>query len=384
MKGPLLGLASLVATPVLAQGSDHSMHSMSGMRMPAKPAPKPDAREASKPITAKRATPRRGTAPQASKVRPPAPAPAKTDHPSHGGTTAPAAAVPHAGPRAGHHMSSMPGMDAGSMPIRTDITPVGRAGAAKVGTDLAPGKAPAPAPQPDHLADRFWGGEAMARSRKYDLRREHGGMTYYQVLMNIAEYQVRKGRDGYRWDGQGWIGGDIDRLTIKGEGEGTRGRGLESGEVQALYSHALDPYWNLQVGVRHDVSPDPARTYATIGIEGLAPYWFDVEGAVFVSDKGDVLARAEAWYDQRLTQFVVLQPRIEANVALQNVRETATGAGLTDLELGLRLRYEKSRRLAPYVGVSWEGRLGHTAHLARTRGIDVSGLGFVAGMRAWF
>ena len=133
----------------------------------------------------------------------------------------------------------------------------------------------------------------MASSRENDLRREHGGMTVYQILFNLAEYQARKGGDGYRWDGEAWIGGDINRFTLKSEGEGTFGKPLEQAEVQALYSRALDPYWNLQAGVRYDFKPNPSRTYATVGIEGLAPGFFEVEGALFLSDKGDVLGRAE-------------------------------------------------------------------------------------------
>lgn len=255
---------------------------------------------------------------------------------------------------------------------------------APTGTNLAPGNAPAPAVRSDHLADAIWGAAAMARSRANDLRREHGGMTYYQVLLNIAEYQVRKGRDGYRWDGEAWIGGDIDRLTIKSEGRGDVARSLGEGEIQALYSRAIGPYWNLQAGVRHDFRPTPSRTYATLGVEGLAPYWFEVEGALFLSEKGDVLARAEGWYDQRVSQFVVLQPRIEANLSAQDVPATGTGAGLSEIEAGLRLRYDRSRRLGPYVGISWERQLGQTARYTRARGGETGGVALVMGVRAWF
>lgn len=274
--------------------------------------------------------------------------------------------MPAPGPHAGHDMAGMP-----------------MAGRARVGTDLPAGKAPAPAAQPGLAASRFWGAEAMADADR-DLRREHGGMTYHQVMFNIAEYQARKGADGYRWDGELWIGGDIDRFTVKSEGEGTLGSGVEQAEVQALYSRALDPYWNLQVGVRHDFRPKPSRTYATIGIEGLAPYWFEVEGALFLSDRGDVTARAEAYYDQRITQDLVLQPRVEANFSAQDVPELGTGSGLTDLEAGLRLRYERRRKFAPYVGVSWERQFGDTARSSRARGDGTGGFSFVAGVRAWF
>jgi copper resistance protein B len=271
-----------------------------------------------------------------------------------------------ADPHAGHDMSAMPMDDQ-----------------AKVGTDLPPGNTPAPEPQPGLAAARYWGATAMAQADR-NLRREHGDMTYQQVMFNIAEYQAREGADGYRWEGDFSIGGDINRFVLKSEGEGTFGGPLEQAEIQALYSRALDPYWNLQVGIRHDIRPNPSRTYATIGIEGLAPYWFEIEGALFLSDRGGVFARAEAYYDQRITQNFVLQPRVEANFSAQDVPQNGVGSGFTDLEVGLRLRYEKRRELAPYIGVSWERQFGGTARFSRARGDGTGGFSFVAGVRTWF
>lgn len=404
MKALLLaGIGALiVVAPATAQTMDHSMMpgmSMPGMKMPAKkPAAKP--KPATRKAPAKKATPRK--APTKRPV-----APVADSHAGHAmpgmdmGGAKPA--DPHAGhdmsdmqamtpspapdtaggEHAGHDMSAMPGMQmAPGQPMQHDMAAMPGM-AAPVGTDLKPGNAPAPAPTPGLAASRYYGEAAMSEANR-DLRREHGGMTYYQVLFNLAEYQARKGGDGYRWDGEAWIGGDINRLTLKSEGEGTFGQPLEAAEVQALYSRALDPYWNLQAGVRYDFKPNPSRTYATVGIEGLAPYWFDVEGALFLSDKGDVLARAEAWYDERVTQFFVLQPRVEANFAAQDVRRDGIGSGLTTLELGLRLRYEKSREFAPYIGVSWERQFGDTARFTRARGDDTGGFSFVAGVRTWF
>ncbi|WP_197423640.1 copper resistance protein B, partial [Novosphingobium sp. CCH12-A3] len=116
-----------------------------------------------------------------------------------------------------------------------------------------------------------------------------GGNNFGQVLLNLFEYQAHSGRDGYRWDGEGFYGGDINRLWLKSEGEGEFGRGIDSAEVQVLYSRAIDPYFNLQGGIRQDFGRGPDRTYATIGVEGLAPGMFEVEGALFLSTKGDVL-----------------------------------------------------------------------------------------------
>lgn len=397
----LAGLVSaIIAVPAFAQSMDHSMHDMPGMTMPAKPAakaaPKPARKAAAKPAF-KRKAPARKTAFRRAQAQ----APATDPHAGHdmsgmqGMDMGGQQSAPASNPHAGHDMSAMPGMGAPAgmaqdqhaghdMNAMPGMAMNGDQGGAKVGTDLPPGNKPAPAPSGDHLADRFWGAKAMATSREDDLRREHGGMTYYQVLFNLAEYQARKGSDGYRWDGEAWVGGDIDRLWLKSEGEGSFGKSLDSAEVQALYSHALDPYWNLQAGVRYDIKPNPSRTYATVGIEGLAPSWFEVEGALFLSNKGEVLGRAEGYCDQRITNYFTLQPRIEANFSAQDVPETGTGSGLTDLEAGLRLRYEGRRELAPYIGVSWERQFGDTARFTRARGGDTGGFSFVAGVRTWF
>ena len=245
------------------------------------------------------------------------------------------------------------------------------------------GNTPAPAPPTDHAADGVFGADQMASSRSM-LRHENGGMPAYSIAFNLAEYRVQKGADAYRWDGEGWFGGDINRFVVKTEGEGAVRGGLESGEVQALYSRAIDPWFNLQAGVRHDFKPGPARTYATIGFEGIAPYWFEVEGALFLSDKGDVLGRLEGYYDQRITQHLILQPRVELNFAAQDVPANGIGSGLSDAELGLRLRYEIKREFAPYVGISWERKLGDTARFSRAAGDRVEATSLVLGIRVWF
>jgi copper resistance protein B len=275
----------------------------------------------------------------------------------------------------GHAMQSMPSM--AGMPGMT------MPGMEKTGTALEAGNAPAPAPPMDHYADRQFSPAEMTKARR-DMMHESGGKPFSQVLFNLAEYQAHEGRDGYRWDGQGWFGGDINRLWLKTEGEGAFRGGVDSAEVQALYSRAVGPYFNLQAGVRHDFKPSPNRTYATIGFEGLAPYMFDVEGALFLSTKGDLLGRLEGYYDQRITQRVILQPRIELNLSAQDVPENRIGAGLTDAELGLRLRYELRRQFAPYIGVSYLAQTGRTADFTRAEGKKPQTTSFVAGVRVWF
>ena len=239
-----------------------------------------------------------------------------------------------------------------------------------------------PPPPADHLADKFYDPAAMAAARRV-VAEEHGGSVHSKVMADLVEYQARSGTDGYRWEGEGWYGGDIDRFVAKTEGDGDVRHGLERAEIQALYSHAVGPYFDLQAGVRQDVKPG-GRTYLTVGTEGLLPYWFRVSGAAFVSTKGEVLGRLEGTYDLRLTQRLILQPRVELNLSAQNTRETRTGAGLSSAELGLRLRYEIHREFAPYIGVSFDRRLGRSADYVRAAGEDVGGASFVAGVRAWF
>ena len=251
------------------------------------------------------------------------------------------------------------------------------------GTALPAGTAPPPPVPSDHYADRAYPPAANADARAL-MMHQQGGQAFYQVLFNLAELQVRDGHDGYRWDGEAWFGGDINRVTLKSEGEGTLHEGVDSAEVQLLYSRAVGPYFNLQGGVRHDLAPTPTRTFVTVGVEGLAPYMFQTEARAFVATTGQVLGRLEGWYDQRLTQRFVLQPRVELNLAAQNDRPTGTGGGLVDAELGLRLRYEIAREFAPYVGVSYEAETGRTAAYARATGKSATTTSFVAGVRLWF
>jgi len=244
-------------------------------------------------------------------------------------------------------------------------------------------KGTAPPVPADHAAEAFYSPAEMGRARAAMLK-ESGGMTFSQLMLDRLEYRMGKGADGYHWEGEGWIGGDIDRFAFKTEGEGEVGGALERAEVQALYSRAIDPWFNLEAGVRHDIRPDPQRTYAVVGIEGLAPYWFELGVQAFLSNKGDAHLRLEGSYDQRITQRLILQPAAEVNIAAQDVPELGIGSGLSDVELGLRLRYEFAREFAPYVGVNWERKLGDSARFARAAGERAEATSFVMGVRFWF
>lgn len=372
----------LVIQPALAQ--DHSQHqgmNMPGMQMPAPPKP-----AAKKPAAKKRGVkkPIRRQSKPAPALKPAPQAPAKPDEAMEGMGHSSMSGMDMAPPASATQPSqSMSNMDMQDHNQPGATPQAAHAGMEMSGTALPAGEAPAPPPPSDHYADRLFSKADMDRARDKSMR-EQGGRTVYQVMFNLAEYQARAGRDGYRWDGEAFVGGDINRLWLKSEGEGSFGDRLDSAEVQALYSRAIGPYFNLQAGVRQDFGRGPNRTYATVGFEGLAPYMFEVEGALFLSNKGDLLARLGGYYDQRITQRVVLQPRVELNISAQDVPENRLGPGLTNAELGLRLRYEITRQFAPYIGVSYDAKTGRTADFARAAGEDPTTTSFVAGVRLWF
>ncbi len=233
-------------------------------------------------------------------------------------------------------------------------------------------------------ADEYYDPQEMAAAR-HALTHHHGGSTFAFFQAERLEYQTHGGDPVFLWDAQGWYGGDINRLWIKTEGEYDLDGGFfEEAEVQALYSRAITSFFDAQIGFRHDFEPDPSRNFAVIGLQGLAPYLFELDAAMFISGDGDVSARIEAEYEFLLTQRLILQPRTELNFAAQDVPTLGVGAGLSTAELGARLRYEVRREIAPYIGVSWSRSVGQTADFARLAGENVQSTSFVAGLRLWF
>ena len=198
------------------------------------------------------------------------------------------------------------------------------------------------------------------------------------------EYRNQDGGDALKWDAQGWYGGDDNKLWLKTEGEKPAGGKVENAEIQLLLSHRVTDFFDVQAGMRYDPEPNPRRSYAVLGLQGLAPYYFETDAALFLSHKGDLSARFIAEYELLLTQRLILQPAMEINLAAQDVKALGLGAGVTDIELGLRLRYEIRREFAPYVGVNWQRKLGQTADLARRDGGDTEIPSLVAGIRLWF
>ena len=185
------------------------------------------------------------------------------------------------------------------------------------------------------------------------------------------------------WDIQGWIGKDLTKLWIKSEGESTSGN-TEEAEIQFLYSKAVATYWELQLGVRHDFRPSPNRSWVAIGFQGLAPYFFKIDTALFIGESGRTALRLEAEYELLFTQRLILTPEIEFNFYGQDDVAVGIGSGLSDVEAGLRLRYEIRREFAPYIGVNWSRLFGSTANFARGVGKSTSDAQFTIGIRAWF
>jgi copper resistance protein B len=202
-------------------------------------------------------------------------------------------------------------------------------------------------------------------------------------LLDQLEYQAADEGSVLSWDALGWIGGDIDRLWLRSEGERTNGV-TEDAEIQALWGHSIGPWWDVVGGVRQDFKPSSPQTWAAFGIQGMALYAFEAEATAFIGENGQTAARLEGDYDILLTNRLILQPTAEVNFYGKNDPERGIGSGLANTEVGLRLRYEIRREFAPYIGVTWNRAYGNTADLLRDEGGDVSEARFVAGIRMWF
>ncbi|HWQ91686.1 MAG TPA: copper resistance protein B [Clostridia bacterium] len=213
-------------------------------------------------------------------------------------------------------------------------------------------------------------------------------MNRFFFLADVLEYRVGEGNDDVRWDIESWYGGDFNRLWFKTEGEHSATDEDYDFDLQLLYGRFIRKYYDFQIGARAETrifeGHNKTRSHAVIGLEGLVPYRFEIEPLLFISQDGDVSGRFTATRDLLLTQRLILQARFETSFAIQEVREFATGSGINDIEVGLRLRYEIRREVAPYIGFSYERSLFETEDLVRAAGEDPSRLHFVAGVRFWF
>ena len=204
-------------------------------------------------------------------------------------------------------------------------------------------------------------------------------------MLRFDQLEAFHGPDGngQRWDLQAWYGTDSNRLWLRSEGMREDG-GLGDGDAEALWSHAVAPYWDTQLGVRHDFGDGPGRDWAAFGVQGLAPYWFELAATAYAGSSGRSAARLRAEYELLLTQRLILQPELEANLYGKADPARRLGSGLSDASFGLRLRYEIRREFAPYIGIVRRQRYGETADFVRAAGHAALDSEFVAGLRVWF
>jgi copper resistance protein B len=224
-------------------------------------------------------------------------------------------------------------------------------------------------------ADEFYDPSEMAKARAA-VKSGAGGRMNFLFLADRLEFQ--SGGEGLlNWDTQGWIGGDINRLWFKSEGEyAFDDNEFEDASMELLYGRAISSYFDLQLGLGQGLEKGPSPTYSIIGIQGLAPYWFEIDTNIMIS--------FEAEYDLLFTQKFILQPRLEAGVSLQDIPLYDLGSGLTDVGLSLRLRYEITKQFSPYIGLTWSQKLGDTADIARLSGEGASNISILFGLRTWF
>lgn len=203
------------------------------------------------------------------------------------------------------------------------------------------------------------------------------------VLFDQLEWQTGGGDSVLNVDTKGWVGRDINRLWFRAEGEWERAN-LEHAEAHVLYGRAIARWWEVVGGVRQDVGPGPDRTWAAIGVQGLAPYWFEVEATAYVGSGGRTHVRLETEYELLVTNRLVLQPLAEVEIYGKSDPERRLGAGLSSADIGLRMRYEFRREFAPYVGVTWNHKFFDTADFAREDGGSVRSTRLALGARLWF
>ena len=354
---PLLITAIGVALAVPAMAQEDAQKSMPGMDMPGMNMPgmeMPGEHEAPQPK--RQRPPKQQPMPAMPGMQPmpnKSPPPAEMQH-LHFGNMIGARPKPGGLANGVKGMSSMQGMDMSSM---------------------QGGRAP-----PDARSGDYSDGYRYGPMRGMDMPDDEslGG-----VFLDQLEYAYSAHGNAVFLDGEAWYGKDLDKLWLKAEGEGSRGR-LRDLRTEALWDHAIATYWGTQLGVRHDFGEGPDRTWAAFGVQGLAPYWFDTEATFYVGQGGRTAARLQLEYEELLTQRLILQPKAALNLYGRDDPQRGIGSGLSDAEFGLRLRYEIRREIAPYIGIVYRQRYGRTADLAHAEGGHADDLQFVAGLHAWF
>jgi copper resistance protein B len=231
-----------------------------------------------------------------------------------------------------------------------------------------------------------------ARSPDYSNGIEYGPMKGMDMadnaplgmlLIDQLEYTNGKDADGFSWEAEGWYGNDANKLWVRTEGDRSGGK-LEDADLEAFWNHNVATFWSTQLGLRQDFGEGPARTWAAFGVQGLAPYWFELEATAYAGDAGRTAARLRAEYELLITQRLIFQPDFEVNLYGKDDPARRIGSGLSDAQLGLRLRYEFSRQFAPYIGVNWIRRVSTTADYAREDHQPLLDRQILVGIRFWF
>ncbi|MBL1321764.1 MAG: copper resistance protein B [Methylophaga sp.] len=239
------------------------------------------------------------------------------------------------------------------------------------------GKAPLNARDPHAFSDGYDFGEIP----RPVLADEH---NFGSLLVSRLEQVKSDKNTSTTYDLQAWYGRDYDRLVLKAEGD-IDSSNLQEARTELLWGHAIATFWDAQLGVRYDYGrEDVDRTWLAFGVQGLAPYWFELDVAAYVGKSGRTALRFESEYELLLTQKLILQPRFEMNLYGKSDPKRGLGSGLSDLSAGIRLRYEIAREFAPYIGVEWAAQFGNTKDLTKASGGDPNEARLVAGVRFWF
>lgn len=236
--------------------------------------------------------------------------------------------------------------------------------------------APSSARDPDAYADGYDFGE-------FGKAHMMGDQNMGGVVVNRLERAHRSAQTNSAYDITATYGHALDHAVLKAEGRAGQGR-LQDARTELLWGHAIASFWDTQLGVRHDGGIGPDRSWLAFGVQGLAPYWFEVEATAYAGDNGKTALRLSADYELLLTQKLILQPRAETSLYGKSDMARDIGSGLSDALAGLRLKYEFTRQFAPYAGIEWAGKFGGTADLARAAGEKTSETRWVAGVRFWF
>jgi len=268
---------------------------------------------------------------------------------------------------------AMSGMNHGSMTATDNDSGMDMGGATGA---MQGGSAPADARDPHAYSDGYDFG-AIPRPRFADEQ------NFASLWMDRFEAVRSENNTSLLYDLQAWFGRDYDRLVLKAEGTLDDGK-LDESSTELLWGHAVATYWDGQLGLRYDSGDGSSRSWLAFGLQGLAPYWFEVDITGYIGEQGRTALSLEAEYEILFTQRLILQPRLEADVYGKDDAERGIGAGLSEVAAGLRLRYEVRREIAPYVGVEWAGKYGGSADYARAAGVDSSEMRAVAGVRFWF